>query len=75
MVASGVIFVAITSRRLVEWIIVEMNYPEMVRKGEYRGLEWAIFMNHFLFVFLGTLIWGYGDIVVCWINGKGWNPC
>jgi hypothetical protein len=26
-------------------------------------------------VVLGTLQWGYGDLLTCWVNNEGWSPC
>jgi hypothetical protein len=28
-----------------------------------------------VFLALGTLQWGYGDLFHCWINGNGWQSC
>jgi len=38
---------------------------------------WAVsgMLFEFCLLFLGTLIWGYGDLFHCWINGNGWTTC
>ncbi|MEL7092071.1 MAG: hypothetical protein AAFN94_10085 [Pseudomonadota bacterium] len=39
-----------------------------------RLLRWMI-PSEIVFVVLGTLQWGYGDLFHCWANDQGWQKC
>jgi hypothetical protein len=34
-----------------------------------------LYANELILAAMATLQWGYGDLLHCWFNGKGWNVC
>ena len=34
-----------------------------------------VYPSEFVYLFLSTLQWGYGDLFHCWGNGQGWQQC
>ena len=67
MVAAGVANLTILGPRLNVWIIADMS-TDLVDPGEYRGLSLSVAILEWGLIILGTLIWGYGDLLVCSFN-------
>ena len=49
-----------------EWIETLPRARQMLR---------TIKASELIFLVIGTLQWGYGDLFHCWFNGKGLNGC
>lgn len=35
----------------------------------------SVVLVELVLIFTGTLTWGYGDLLHCWINGESWALC
>ncbi|MEQ9694108.1 hypothetical protein [Shimia sp. SDUM112013] len=42
---------------------------------QLRRLSVAMRSVELFFLFVGTLIWGFGDLVNCWFKSDGWTTC
>ena len=67
LVVFGVLFLANHGRNLIAWQIAERLGE--VEYSDYRPYYLASVVSEFGFVILGTLVWGFGDLLVCWLHG------
>ncbi|NKB27169.1 MAG: hypothetical protein GKR99_06295 [Rhodobacteraceae bacterium] len=73
MVFFGVCFLAISNSRIADWKIAEKLKKASLH--EYRGLVLADVIVQFGLIAVGTLVWGYGDLLVCGLHRQNLPVC